>query len=59
MRRSPSKREAVPVPLSFPCPQCGERMTLKLIEPNIPGHDERTFKCHGCGFEEKIIVRFR
>jgi transposase len=47
------------MPLSAPCPCCGDRMTLRLIEPHIPGHDQRTFQCQNCGFEEKTIVRLR
>jgi hypothetical protein len=57
MRRSRYKPETVRIPLSLPCPHCGDRMTLRLIEPNLPGYDERTFKCLDCSFEEKIIVR--
>jgi predicted RNA-binding Zn-ribbon protein involved in translation (DUF1610 family) len=59
MRRSHHKPDPAPIPISFPCPHCGDRMTLRLVEPSIPDHDERTFRCLDCGFEEKLIVRLR
>jgi len=32
-------------------------MTLKVIEPNMPGYDERTYECPECKWKDKILVR--
>ena len=41
-----------------PCPECGCMMWLKRIEPNKPGHDERTFECSRCLYVESLVVKF-
>jgi tRNA(Ile2) C34 agmatinyltransferase TiaS len=30
------------------CPKCETRMWLSRIEPDVPGHDKRTFECPRC-----------
>jgi len=42
-----------------PCPECGCMMWLKRIEPDKPGHDERTFECPRCLHTESLVVELR
>ena len=42
-----------------PCPICGTRMWLMLIEKDRPGHDMRTFTCPGCEYSEAIVVEYK
>ena len=46
--------------LSMPdCAQCGAPMWLARIEPDIPGHDKRTFECPQCGNVVSETVKYR
>jgi predicted RNA-binding Zn-ribbon protein involved in translation (DUF1610 family) len=38
------------------CPKCGEMMALRLIEPERPGFDLRTFECPKCFGTETLVV---
>jgi hypothetical protein len=38
------------------CPKCGEMMALRLIEPERPGFDLRTFECPKCFGTETLVA---
>jgi len=38
------------------CPKCGEMMALRIIEPERPGFDSRTFECPKCYDTETLVV---
>jgi DNA-directed RNA polymerase subunit M/transcription elongation factor TFIIS len=38
------------------CPKCGEMMALRLIEPERPGFDLRTFECPKCMSTETLVA---
>ena len=42
-----------------PCAKCGTQMLLKLIEPDAPDHDKRTFACPKCQHELSMVVKYR
>jgi predicted RNA-binding Zn-ribbon protein involved in translation (DUF1610 family) len=37
------------------CPKCGATMLLRIIEPERPGFDSRTFECPKC-YDTEIVV---
>jgi hypothetical protein len=39
-----------------PCQKCGETMALRIIEPERPGFDSRTFECPKCFVTETLVV---
>jgi hypothetical protein len=41
------------------CPKCAARMLLKSIDPDMPGHDKRTFECVECRRKEFVVIKFR
>jgi uncharacterized Zn finger protein len=44
---------------SAPCPQCGEPMDLKLVEPHPmdPKKEKHTFECKECGLPRTYIMK--
>jgi hypothetical protein len=38
------------------CPKCEEMMALRVIEPERPGFDSRTFECPKCYDTETLVV---
>jgi hypothetical protein len=38
------------------CPQCGAMMSLRVIEPERPGFDSRTFECPKCYDTETFVA---
>jgi hypothetical protein len=47
-----------PDPVDRPiCANCGWTMWIASIEPDAPGHDRHTLKCHRCDFEDSKIVK--
>jgi hypothetical protein len=38
------------------CAKCGEMMALRLIEPERPGFDLRTFECPKCLGTETLVA---
>jgi len=38
------------------CPKCKEKMALRVIEPERPGFDSRTFECSKCFGTETLVV---
>ena len=38
------------------CPKCEEKMALRVIEPEKPGFDSRTFECSKCFGTETLVV---
>jgi hypothetical protein len=38
------------------CPKCEEKMALRVIEPERPGFDSRTFECSKCFGTETLVV---
>ena len=38
------------------CLKCGEMMALRIIEPERPGFDSRTFECPKCYDTETLVV---
>jgi hypothetical protein len=38
------------------CKKCGEKMTLRIIEPERPGFDSRTFECPKCFVIDTLVV---
>jgi hypothetical protein len=38
------------------CPKCEEMMALRIIEPERPGFDSRTFECPKCFGTETVVV---
>jgi hypothetical protein len=38
------------------CQKCGDTMALRIIEPERPGFDLRTFECPKCYDTEKVVV---
>jgi hypothetical protein len=38
------------------CSKCGEMMALRIIEPERPGFDSRTFKCPKCLGTETLVA---
>jgi hypothetical protein len=38
------------------CQKCGETMALRIIEPERPGFDSRTFECPKCFVTETLVV---
>lgn len=38
------------------CSKCGEAMLLRIIEPERPGFDLRTFECPKCFVTETLVV---
>lgn len=38
------------------CPKCEEMMALRIIEPERPGFDSRTFECPKCYDTETLVV---
>ena len=38
------------------CKKCGEMMVLRLIEPEKPGFDLRTFECPKCLGTETLVA---
>ncbi len=41
------------------CMRCQLPMALVHIEPDEPGHDQRTFACTACHSEMRVRVRYR
>ena len=41
------------------CEVCKSQMWLACIEPDVPGHDRRTFECPGCPNVTVRIVKYR
>jgi ribosomal protein S27AE len=39
----------------LPCPKCSTTMLLARIEPDIPGHELRTFECPRCEHSKGVI----
>jgi DNA-directed RNA polymerase subunit M/transcription elongation factor TFIIS len=37
------------------CPKCGAMMSLRIVEPERPGFDSRTFECPKC-YDLKTFV---
>jgi len=46
-------------PAPPPCPDCGGKMTLTLIEPRSVGVSQRSLRCKDCGYPENIRFNFR
>ena len=44
---------------SAPCPQCGEAMDIKLVEPHpmLSKKEKRTFECKECGLPRTYIMK--
>jgi hypothetical protein len=38
------------------CPKCVEMMALRIIEPERPGFDSRTFECPECLGTKTLVV---
>ena len=38
------------------CEKCGETMALRIIEPERPGFDSRTFECPKCFGTETLVA---
>jgi DNA-directed RNA polymerase subunit M/transcription elongation factor TFIIS len=38
------------------CPKCGAMMSLRIIEPERPGFDSRTFECPKCYGTETFVA---
>jgi DNA-directed RNA polymerase subunit M/transcription elongation factor TFIIS len=38
------------------CPKCGDMMSLRVIEPERPGFDSRTFECPKCYDTETLVM---
>jgi hypothetical protein len=38
------------------CQKCGETMVLRIIEPERPGFDARTFECPKCFGTQTLVV---
>jgi DNA-directed RNA polymerase subunit M/transcription elongation factor TFIIS len=38
------------------CPKCGAMMSLRIIEPERPGFDSRTFECPKCYDTETFVA---
>ncbi len=38
------------------CPKCGALMSLRIIEPERPGFDSRTFECPKCYDTETFVA---
>jgi hypothetical protein len=38
------------------CAKCGEVMALRLVEPERPGFDLRTFECQKCFGTETLVA---
>jgi len=38
------------------CQKCGETMALRIIEPERPGFDSRTFECPKCFGTETLVA---
>jgi hypothetical protein len=38
------------------CSKCGETMSLRIIEPERPGFDSRTFECPKCFITDTLVV---
>jgi len=38
------------------CQKCGETMALRIIEPERPGFDSRTFECPKCFDTETLVA---
>jgi hypothetical protein len=38
------------------CRECGETMALRIIEPERPGFDSRTFECPKCFVTDTLVV---
>jgi hypothetical protein len=38
------------------CQKCGETMALRIIEPERPGFDSRTFECPKCFVTDTLVV---
>lgn len=39
-----------------PCPECGAPTLLKLVVPDIPYYEKRTFECQTCrNFATKVV----
>lgn len=38
------------------CSKCGEMMALRMIEPERPGFNSRTFECPKCFGTETLVV---
>jgi predicted RNA-binding Zn-ribbon protein involved in translation (DUF1610 family) len=43
---------------SAPCPQCGEVMDIKLVEPHpmLSKEEKRTFECKECGLPRTYLI---
>jgi len=44
---------------STPCPQCGEPMDIKLVEPHptVSKKEKHTFECKECGLPRTYIMK--
>jgi predicted RNA-binding Zn-ribbon protein involved in translation (DUF1610 family) len=44
---------------SAPCPQCGEPMDIKLVEPHptVSKKEKHTFECRDCGLPRTYIIK--
>jgi predicted RNA-binding Zn-ribbon protein involved in translation (DUF1610 family) len=44
---------------SAPCPQCGEPMYIKLVEPHptVSKKEKHTFECRGCGLPRTYVIK--
>jgi hypothetical protein len=41
------------------CSKCGAQTLLARIDPDLPGHDRRTFECPHCGYSESVITKIK
>jgi hypothetical protein len=57
MRYSHWKNEMFADRIKSPqCPKCGAMMSLRIIEPERPGFDSRTFECPKCYGSETFVA---
>jgi predicted RNA-binding Zn-ribbon protein involved in translation (DUF1610 family) len=44
---------------SVPCPQCGEPMDIKLVEPHptVFKKEKHTFACRECGLPKTYVLK--
>jgi predicted RNA-binding Zn-ribbon protein involved in translation (DUF1610 family) len=57
MRCSQWKHEMFADRITSPqCPKCGAMMLLRIIEPERPGFDSRTFECPKCYDTETVVA---
>lgn len=44
---------------SAPCPQCGEPMDIKFVEPHLTASkkEKHTFECGECGLQRTFMMK--